>query len=182
MKRTLIVILLFLFCPSCKNTSSAKHTLEQWINKEIIFPATLKATYYGRDTVATNYLNKKHKIVIHVDSSGCSECKLGLYKWQKFMNEYEQYENKLEFIFVAHVVNFRQMAIICRQNKFKHILYYDIKGEMNKINNFIENPIFRCFLVDENNKIILIGNPFYNKEIMKIYKEKLDAITKNSSD
>lgn len=176
MRTIIAIIILCIFCPGCQNSLESKHILKQWLDKEIIFPPTLKAKVYGKDTIATNYLNKKYKILIHVDSSGCSECKLGLYKWSKLIEEYKQYKNNIEFIFVVHVLNHRQMTIICRQNQFKHILYYDINGQMNKINNFLENPMYRCFLLNENNKVILIGNPFYSEKLMSLYKQKLNDV------
>ena len=44
---------------------------------------------------------------------------------------------------------------------------------MNKINNFPTSSLLQCFLIDQNNHIILIGNPIRNDNIWDLYKKAI---------
>ena len=42
------------------------------------------------------------------------------------------------------------------------------------MNKFNDDPMFQTFLLDQNNKILLIGNPIYNAEIKTLYQNILN--------
>ena len=55
-------------------------------------------------------------------------------------------------------------------NNFKHPLFIDQEKEIDKINKFPSNPEYQCFLLDKDNKVVLVGNPILFSEIWKLYK------------
>ncbi len=171
MKAFALIILLSV-CVSC-NSKQRNYikTLQEWYGKEIVFSNNLKAKVFNRDTICDEMFNKKYKVVLHVDSTGCSQCKLQLSHWKIMMEEFEIHNDSLAFFYIVHTKNIRQMAIICKQNKFNHPLFYDINGEMEKLNHFNKNEEFRCFLLDSNNQVIILGNPINNPAIRKLYNK-----------
>ena len=76
---------------SCSRRNTTKKKIEEmiklWQGKEIIFPEELIFTKYGKDTVKYNISVSDYKIIMYVDSVGCTECKLQLYKWKDFITE-----------------------------------------------------------------------------------------------
>lgn len=44
-------------------------------------------------------------------------------------------------------------------------LYFDSNDEFFELNDFPLDKRFRCFLLDEDNRVILIGNPLHNPKI-----------------
>ena len=166
----IFLILLTMLCFSCHSRKQEiDQMIKEWNNKTVIFPLSLQAKVYGKDTNAYELLNKKYKILLHVDSTGCSPCKLGLYSWAKLIESYKPYQDSVSFILVAHVLNPRKMEIICRENQFTYPIFYDIDGRMDKANIFPQDETFRCFLIDSNNKVLAIGNPTQNPDIKKLY-------------
>lgn len=46
-------------------------------------------------------------------------------------------------------------------NKFSYPIIYDYHGTLDSLNQFPKNRIFQTFLLDKDNKVILIGNPIW---------------------
>ena len=74
------------------------------------------------------------------------------------------------FIYVVQNKNIRKMAVLCKQNKFNHPIFYDLDGEMDKINKLHKNEEYRCFLLDQDNRIKVLGNPINNLAIKEMYQ------------
>ena len=169
--RKVIISICFLLCFSCHSEKrQAMRIVKEWHGKEIVFPASLQPKILTRDTICTDLLEKKYKVVLHVDSTGCSECKLQLYAWKKFMEEFQTCSDSLAFIYVIQNKNIRKIAILCRQNKFNYPIFYDLDGEMDKINKLHKNEKYRCFLLDQDNRIKVLGNPINNLAIKEMYQ------------
>jgi hypothetical protein len=45
----------------------------------------------------------------------------------------------------------------------------DYADSINKLNHFPIDERFRCFLLDENNHVVLIGNPVHNQRFRELY-------------
>jgi len=48
------------------------------------------------------------------------------------------------------------------------------KKQYLKSNEIPEFGEFNSFLLNKNNRVILVGNPIYNDELMKLYKEEIN--------
>ena len=88
MKLKYFKIFLFFLCISCGYTNKEiSQIVKEWQNKEIIFPYSLQSKIMGKDTACNYLLNKKYKILLYVDSTACTECKLQLYEWYKLIKK-----------------------------------------------------------------------------------------------
>jgi hypothetical protein len=47
----------------------------------------------------------------------------------------------------------------------------DVKDSLNQLNKLPVNPIFQCFLLDKDNKVLAIGNPANNFKVWELYKQ-----------
>ncbi|MBR4326179.1 MAG: DUF1573 domain-containing protein [Bacteroidales bacterium] len=56
-----------------------------------------------------------------------------------------------------------------RRDSFPYPVCIDLSDSLNKLNNFPKDDRFHCFLLDENNRVILIGNPVHNPKIKDLY-------------
>ena len=54
-------------------------------------------------------------------------------------------------------------------NRFHYPLFIDVEDKFNSLNKLPAESRFRTFLLDENNRIILIGNPVQNPKIRDLY-------------
>ena len=56
-------------------------------------------------------------------------------------------------------------------NHFEYPLFLDKNRQMQQINNFPKEPMFQTFLLDKNNRVLLIGNPIGNTKLWNLYKD-----------
>ena len=141
MKFKIMILLLGLLLLSCKDNSQKKkitHLVQEWQGKQIKFPTDAIFTKYITDTTDFQIPTKGHKVLIYVDSLGCTGCKLKLAKWKDF------------------------------------IAYTD---RLNKLNTFPSNATFQTFLLDTNNKVIVLGNPIHNLSVKELYIKELTRET-----
>ena len=85
---------------SCQNRERTylMNTVKEWKGREIKFPVKSVFTKYVCDTVKNN-MDLDFKLMIYVDSVGCTSCKLQLHKWKSFLNELDSITNdKISFL------------------------------------------------------------------------------------
>ena len=155
-------------CFSCE-TGKVIHNKKfaRWLGKEIVYSNSLKAEVMGRDTSCTDLWGKKYKIFRYIDSTGCCECKLQLRSGDIFIDIHKKYQYSVAFILVVYAENLRIVPILCEQNGFEHPIFMDKKGVMNKVNSFSGNIDGWVCLLDEDNRILAVGDPIHEQGDMK---------------
>jgi hypothetical protein len=170
----LVLLLLIFILFSCKNTrhSEAEHILEEWIGKNIEIPNIKPVIYSLKHKNITKYTvteeEKEYKILLYIDSTGCTSCKLRLSLWMAFI---EEVCSKVDFLFYFHLKSEEEVVFLLKQDMFIYPVYIDKNNDINKLNNFPSKIHYQCFLLDNSNKIIAIGNPVHNFQIWDLYKQ-----------
>ena len=106
---------------SCSRRNTTKKKIEEmiksWQGKEIIFPEELIFTKYGKDTVKYNISVSDYKIIMYVDSVGCTECKLQLHKWKEFITEVDSLTNgAVPVLFFFYPKDLREISFLLRRD------------------------------------------------------------------
>jgi len=167
------VIVLLSSCDNNNKRTSAVRIVAEWTGKEMIFPQGISCTSIGTDTTCVDLYNDNYKIVLYVDSIGCTSCILRLSEWKKIMNESDSaFIRKPEFVFFFQPKrkDERELLSIFRQNAFFHPVFIDKENEIGKLNRLPSNIEYQCFLIDKDNRVVMIGNPANNPSIWVLYK------------
>lgn len=172
MKTLLYIALLSVCLLSCqnKNRKQAESVLNDWIQKEILFPENLKFTIQG--VVESNFSihDSEYKIIVYVDSMGCTSCRLHLSEWDKYINSMDSiYSDKIQFLFFFFPKNGRDIYITLRTENFKYPICIDTLDALNTLNHFPADMRFQTFLLDKNNKVLAIGNPIKNPYVKELF-------------
>ena len=158
---------------SCHQTEKEKITrlMEKWNGKELVFPTNLPFVAEDRDTLLhPTEDTSNYKIVTYVDSTGCLSCKLQLLEWMDFISEIDSItRKKVSFYFYFHPKQKKYLITLLKQEGFIFPVCIDTKDEFNQLNQFPENGKFRTFLLNNKNRIILIGNPMHSPQIKELY-------------
>lgn len=162
-----IISIIFISCNT--KEQEARQIVKQWLGKEIILPDSLKGSQ--QDSLWRNMLNKDFKILTFIDTNDCTECRLKLYEWKKHIQSIDSFHSNHSFIFIVHAKDYHLIETIKKKNKFNYPIIYDYKNKIGSINQFPPNPHFQTFLLDRNNKVILIGNPINNTQLWNLYKQ-----------
>lgn len=172
----LICLVVLVSCQKAERVDLVK-TVEQWMGKEIKFPQKLIFTKYISDTVDYN-LQNEFKLMVYVDSVGCTSCKLQLSRWKEFINGLDSISNdKISFIFYVCPKSMKEFEQILKRDRFDYPICIDIKDSLNLINKLPSDPRFQVFLLNKVNRIIGIGSPIINPKIKEFYYKIISGNT-----
>ncbi len=154
------VFFLSILMISCQKTTrrEAIQVVKEWQNKKILFTKESESFIISGTS--------SYKILVYIDSIGCSSCKLQLNKWKEFINEITP---KPKFLFCINNNDKKEINFIRKRYQFFSPIYQDIHDSLNKLNHFPQDARFHTFLLDSNNQIKAIGNPIHNPQIKELY-------------
>lgn len=165
-----IVILLLFSCNNSKREHIA-NLLMEWESKEFIFPSNFYFTTNGKDSIDYEVSKLcKYKIVMYADSIGCTSCKLRLSAWKSFMSQIDSLSSEtIQFLFFFFPKNKVDISDVLKADNFEYPVCIDEQDSLNILNHIPTEFMFQTFLLDENNRVIAIGNPVYNPRIKELY-------------
>jgi len=177
----LFSLTLFMFsgssCSKLKNQIEAGKMVSEWVGKEIKFPANAECCVLGKDTVSTlcaDLFQKEYKVMLYVDSSGCSDCRLKLTEWKQLIGEANSlFQDRIGFVFFFQPKDMGEMTYLFRRDDYDYPVFIDKDNTINQLNHFSQEIKYQCFLLDKNNKVLIVGNPMLNPQIWELYKEKI---------
>lgn len=182
----LFLLLSFFSVNSCKENKRQAEKAEiakivtEWIGKEILLPEDIPCYISGKDTLnilCEELFYKDYKILLYVDSTGCSDCRLKLYEWKQLVEEADSlFQDRVGFLLYFQPKSIREIAFLFEQYRFDYPVFIDSKGIINKTNNFPQTKEYQCFLLDNNNKVLIIGNPVLNVRIWELYKSYISEV------
>ncbi|MDR0973339.1 MAG: hypothetical protein LBM61_05080 [Prevotellaceae bacterium] len=163
----IICILCCVFACQSKQRTDAEAIVREWMGKEIRFPELTGDTARVLDSLLT----KEYKVLFYVDSTGCTKCKLNLGVWAGLIEESKrQLSDKVGFVFFFQAKNQRTVKYLLDREYFEHPVFMDQRGKLNKRNALPTQPAYQCFLLDRDNKVLMIGNPADIPSVWELYK------------
>ncbi|MDR1583232.1 MAG: DUF1573 domain-containing protein [Prevotellaceae bacterium] len=167
-----VAVLLFICFISCSNNKKINKEVEilvkEWTGKTIKIPDIQPTAIFEDSSLHIITVDEKYKILLYTDSTGCTRCKLQLHIWRNYIRELN---SKVNFVFYFHPKTEQGLLSMLKYEQFAYPVYIDKNDELNKLNHFPNNPMFQCFLLDKDNKILAIGNPANNPKIWELYKQ-----------
>jgi hypothetical protein len=182
----IFLLLLSFSAIACKKDNKCVEVEEfvnEWLGREIFFPSNFQCNIKGKDTSSTpceELLQKEFKVLIYIDSTGCSDCRLRLFYWKKIIEESDTlFGNRLGFMFFIQPKNIKELSFLLRKDDYALPVFIDTNNEINKINQFPEQQEYQAFLLNKNNRVLIVGNPVNNVNVWKLIKEQITELTKN---
>ncbi|ROT19287.1 DUF1573 domain-containing protein [Muribaculaceae bacterium Isolate-113 (HZI)] len=181
----IILFVAFLNLISCNQKNIDKeNAIALWLGKEIVIP---EGSIYQIGDTAVEYCfdAADFKIVTYIDSTGCTACRMKLNEWDKFINELKGIDDvEINFVLIIDSKDKYKITDILKTNSFDHPVIIDTEFGFSKLNEISENVKLHTFLLDDDNKVVIVGNPINNPKIKELYykllKQKKDNIFSNS--
>lgn len=172
-----IVILSHLFC-SCNSLDkrnerhSSRAQFESFYNKEISIPVELLFLNLQTDRdVESDDLFKKRPCIISIIDADCDVCVAKLADWKQFLSV--SGDIKVEDLFlILQTANPKYFV-----DRYKSILNTDLNLILDsgytlvRSNQIPGEQNFRTFLLDNNNRIKLLGDPTKSPRLTNLYNE-----------
>ncbi len=167
MRHLYISCALFLLFTSCKKDADIFRMNEEtrkWAGKTIVFPEENNV----KDVAIFPYT-----VFLYSEMEGdCSLYRLRLSLLENYMKELDSLANgQVELKLYLYPKDEQDITNLLKQTTFNYPIYIDKDGEMPKRHPMIFSS--GCFLLDANNKIILVGNPMHHHKIWEEYKRKI---------
>lgn len=160
-------------CHNDKRVEIAR-TVEQWQGRVVQMPEGAVFTVQARDTVAMDVYAPAHKVLVYVDSMGCTSCRLQLHEWKKFIAEVDSATGgRVPFLFFLSPKSVKEARFITRRDDFTYPICVDMQNRLDSLNRFPEEDMFHTFLLDGENRVTVIGNPIHNRSVRALYMKTL---------
>ena len=175
-----LILLVLLLC-ACKDNvrmQTATQIVAEWTGKEIRFPTGIPCHSLGKDTACISIYNNNYKIILYVDSTGCTGCRLKLPELKQLIAEADSlFPGKIDFLiyYQPKSKDVRELDFQMKLYDIRHPVFMDIENQIDRINRFPSDPAFQCFLLDRENKVVAIGNPVTNPQIWELYKQQISG-------
>ena len=179
MKKQLYILLLLSLLTACKENNKEKFALlvQEWQGKEIVFPQNMAFTRFVTEPVDYRIPDAEYKVLVYVDSVGCTSCKLQLPKWQELIAHVDSATNgNIPFIFVFQSKDDRELRYILKRDNFDRPVCIDRNNRFDELNQFPQDITFQTFLLDKDNKVKVIGNPVHNLAVRDLYLKQITGI------
>ena len=151
--------------------------VNEWAGKEIKFPENVPCYVSGQETLSEfcdDCFHKEFKILLYVDSTGCSSCRLQLFEWKQLIEEVDSlFQEKVGFLLFFQPKNLSDIDFLYIRDGFDYPVFIDPTGTINRLNQFPQAMQYQCFLLDGDNKVAAIGNPVSNMKIWELYKKQI---------
>ncbi|MCL2737856.1 MAG: DUF1573 domain-containing protein [Bacteroidales bacterium] len=181
-QKQLFWFLLIAVCSLCSCEDNRKQNeiakmVNEWTGKEILFIESIPCYVSGKEAplgFCNDFFNKEFKILMYVDSAGCSDCRLKLFEWKQLMEEADSlFRGKVGFLLFFQPKSVNEMVFLFARNQFDYPVFMDVNGTVNRLNHFPQAMQYQCFLLDRDNKVLMIGNPVLNRKIWDLYKSQI---------
>lgn len=175
MKKLSITCAAILVMASCKNDVRFIREIERLSHQRIEFPEGYIELSCGSSLRLDSLIRKDIKIVSYYGNAVCTACcAKNLLLWQ---DEIQRIDEDIAYIVVVQSyegMNFLNFADSLTLNF--PIMFYDsdIFEEANKLDDILARN--RTFLLNKDNEVILVGEPFGREKLSKLYKRCIDSI------
>lgn len=149
------------------NKMMYKEVLLDTVDMEIINPR--RNVYISDDS------DKVFTLIVYYDESECMSCNVNnLNEWHRFLTQVYNADNSVKvcFVFAPEIGSVDKIRVLLQSQCFGHPVFVDSAHVFEKANPWIpKESIYHIFLLDKNNKIVLIGNPLQNQKINQLFFE-----------
>lgn len=179
------LLFLLLSCKEKDNRKELARLVTEWQGKEIIFPDNVIFTRNVTDTVDYQISGTDFKVLVYVDSIGCTECKLQLGRWKALMTHVDSITGEtVPFLFFFHAKDNGEIKYLLKRDELDIPVCIDKEDELNRLNKFPSDITFQTFLLDKDNKVVVLGNPVHNLAVRDLYLKQItgkDNIANNQT-
>ena len=171
-------IILSTGCKENKQKKEIAKIVQEWQQKEVVFPSEMIFTKYGTDSIEYEIPPSAYKVLMYVDSIGCTSCKLQLHKWKEFIAEVDSVTNgEVPILFFFHPKDLREISYLLKRDGIDIPVCIDREDKLNMMNGFPSRQEFQTFLLDRDNKVVFIGNPINNIRVKEMYLKEISNNT-----
>jgi hypothetical protein len=167
-------LLLFYACNGNRRPQ-ADNPVSRFIGSEIQFDGLLSFNMPDGETLASMLKDAQNSIIVYIDSSSCEDCSISrALNIRGFELELKQkLIGDIPFLFIFNTQDIWTLEKRLHDFGFYHYYFVDYESTFLRKNKIPADKRFHTFLLDENNKVVLVGNPSTNQKVRDLYNKVL---------
>jgi hypothetical protein len=180
MKKLLTVLSILIYIYGCSVNQERKRSKEiekivtEWYGRKIVMPDSVFILINKKLSIPKedpfHSINKK---ILTFISGDCEKCIYNLREWSILLDSIKT-NNNIKLIVIILTSDIEQFVEKFNQDIPKEIIpYFDVYFKFLTTYNLPDDWALRTFLLDNNNRVLLIGNPIYNSKLKKLYLQKI---------
>ena len=120
---------------------------------------------------ASSKSNSNFKMIVYIDSTECTPCALShLRYWNPLIKETKNIDINYIFIIAPKTKEIYDINVEMEITDLENSIYLDKKYVFLKNNkNIPKETMYHTFLLDMNNKVVIVGNPIGNKRVKNLF-------------
>ena len=177
---TLITLVYIAYSCSSSNKrtqlTQSEALVSDWYGKEIRMVEGLPCRVLGNDTLVGDMFSKPCKILVYVDSIGCTPCRLQLPEWKALLEEMKPVHDRVSVLFVFQPQNIEELDMLFLRYGVRTPYFQDEDEKFKKVNSFPGDMSSQVFLLDKDNRVVLVGSPIGNTKLWQLYRKQITII------
>lgn len=173
--RSIIIVVCVVLC-ACNNEERVIREIKEMSGREIVFPSGYISLSCDKSHSVDSLLLQDVKIVSYIDNLPCTSC--GVRMLHAWIDNIYEIDSKVPYIIVVHTPQ-KQILFesIDSMNLTLPLMYYDTQvfGDVNHLDVLARN---KTFLLDKRNNIVIVGEPWNNAYLTKLYSQTIDSLRK----
>jgi hypothetical protein len=183
LKMKIVCLCLGLALISCKNRE-LRRELEEFVAKEIVVHDGMWQIVGGQDSIFMNQTAEVTRLIVWVDSLGCSTCRINkMFEYAEMVDYCKEIDNGFVplFVFSPPHSMIGDVIYAMKFNEFDYPIIIDEKQAFPAANPHIPaDSRFHTFLIDKNGKVVLVGDPVNNPALWELYKTTITTLIENN--
>lgn len=162
-------VCLLMFCSCSKQ--QLRSSLKRMLKSEIVLPEKIVCIEDGQCSPMPKHIRESAKLIIFVDSTECSKCRID--KLVRYNEIIELSQNTGTFYVVPLLSvtkeEFESMVLHVQMIEQPFPIYFDETNSFRSSNPSIPDDIrFHCMFVDSIGQIKLVGDPLQNDQLKEL--------------
>ncbi len=171
-----LYILLPVLLASCTTESGE---IRKFYNSEIVMPTNMLIDS-GKVQLDLELSGQCLKMIVWYDSTECSTCKL-----DRILDYYDFIDYNITsltglksyFIFSPSKQNLKSFEDYASSVVHYYPIFVDTANQFYKLNPHIPaNKLMHSFMLDSENKVVLVGSPILNQAMFDLYKKTIEEM------
>jgi hypothetical protein len=155
-----------------KKNAKVTEKIDFWLGKKMFLP------HYDSLDKSYSLKNKGIKIVSYIDGN-CGKCIEEVFKWKQLTTKNKVFD-KVDIIFFINSMDFESLiSFIEFKEPFPLPLINDKENVFFSRNGLADNKMFQTFMLDQNNNVLIVGNPMLGDKILQLYIRTIQELNED---
>lgn len=154
-----------------KTNHEVTRVVKQWIGRTLILPCDVGFFTTNGDSVDAYFPKEQFKLVRYVGKDGCTSCRLHLSRYRQILAELSDSANcDVGFVCIVNPTDMEDLRDLLHRENYTHLpIWIDEADSINSLNQLPEITALQTFLIDEENKVLAVGDPAVSSKVKQLY-------------